>query len=158
MNELIPQLAEYPQWASIAGSISFVAFVMLGVSILPTMHGKNRKRAKVASIILALLAVAALVSTFLFLGYSKAARDANDEKLAETVQAREEWVESHGVNVKKDTLENLDFPDTEPKADEEFGIAQVTKDKAVIDITLAWEDGEFVLYGTDGQPMEVLDR
>lgn len=167
MNELIPQLTEYPQWSSVIGTVSFAVFIILALTTVwlsapfadpeakATAGGKG---ARTGYGFVVLATIAALVSTVSFLGHSRSVREANEEKVSQVEQLREKWVESHGVNIKKDTMESLDFPDTMPKADEEFGIAQVTKDKAVIDITLAWEDGDFVLYGTNGQPLERMEK
>lgn len=77
---------------------------------------------------------------------------------AEARAAQTEWVESHGVSLTDDALDDLKFPEDRPDGDEEYGIAQVVRDKAIVDVHLAWEDDKFVLYGTDGQPLEVLDR
>lgn len=71
---------------------------------------------------------------------------------------RASWVESHGVHARPSTVTDLEFPGEKPDDDTKFGVAQVVTDtNNIINISLAWENGEFVLYGTDGQPLEKLE-
>lgn len=71
---------------------------------------------------------------------------------------RAAWVESHDVTTQNSTVADLEFPSEKPDGDTKFGIAQViADDNSIVNVHLAWEDGEFVLYGTDGQPLERLE-
>lgn len=83
------------------------------------------------------------------LGDSAERRDLRD--------AQKAWVESHGLTAQPDTVQNLRFPTEVPSSDKEYGLAQVTENKQVVTVHLVWEDGEFVLYGTDGEPLERLE-
>ena len=72
--------------------------------------------------------------------------------------AQNAWVESHGLTAQPDTVQNLRFPTEVPSSDKEYGLAQLTEDKQVVTVHLAWENDEFVLYGTDGEPLERLEK
>ena len=113
----------------------------------PEAKRNNRVMFSFALIIL----IVSHLSVFLWLADLGEKREA----VAETKTA---WVESHGLTVQPDTVAKLRFPEEAPAEDTKYGLAQVTTDEQeVTTVSLVWEDGEFVLYGTDGQPLEVIE-
>lgn len=167
MNELIPHLEEVPQWAATVGGIGFFVFLFSSIALLVSFTmGSDISRRKNADerqksdrnrlVALGVIVAASFVSTIVGSGLSFSAREANQNERDRADQARQEWVESYGVGIKKDTLDELDFPDEEPTQDTEYGIAEVTQEKTIVSVLLVWEDGDFVLYGTDGQPLQEL--
>lgn len=91
-----------------------------------------------------------LVAVFGYtVGNSAERRDLHD--------AQKAWVESHGLTAQPDTVRSLRFPAEVPSSDKEYGLAQLTENKQVITVHLVWETDEFVLYGTDGEPLERLE-
>lgn len=70
---------------------------------------------------------------------------------------REAFFTDRGVYVPESQWENLEFPAYEPTEDARFGIAQAELDGKIVDVRLAWENGEMVLYRTEGVLLEVLD-
>lgn len=69
---------------------------------------------------------------------------------------RQAFFTDRGVYVPDSEWEDLDFPTYEPTEDARFGIAQAELDGRIVDVRLAWEDGEMVLYRTEGFVLEVL--
>lgn len=144
----------------IAGGI--VAFFVVTFAVaavkankLVRMHGREDGSAKVFDIISIVAVILALVTGFATLFIQSYLQSA---ALGELRDNRTAWVESHGVTTQSSTITDLEFPKEAPDEDTKFGVAQViTDDDRIVSVHLAWEDGDFVLYGTDGQPMEVLD-
>lgn len=144
----------------VAGTIAAFLVVTAIASVwnankLVRIYGRANSAAKVFDIIF-LVSIVLLVVTVFVAGLiqSNMTRDAvNTLK-----EDRTSWVESHGVTTQSSTITDLEFPDEEPDEEAKFGVAQViADDDRIVSVHLAWEDGDFVLYGTDGQPMEVLD-
>lgn len=129
----------------IAGGIIALGVLVAAIVFLRRDDG-------ITSVVSVLMGMALMMFTF---GVTNIIMDGSK---AEARTAQTEWVESHGVSLTDDALDDLKFPEDRPDGDEDYGIAQVVRDKAIVDVHLAWEDEEFVLYGTDGQPLEVLER
>lgn len=141
------------------GIVAFFVVTFLAAAFkankLVRVHGREDGSAKVFDIISIVAVVLALATGFATLFIQSALQRA---ALGELGDNRTAWVESHGVTTQSSTLTDLEFPNEKPDEDTKFGVAQViADDDRIVSVHLAWEDGDFVLYGTDGQPMEVLD-
>lgn len=121
----------------IAGSIIGVVVLVAAIAITP----------------LGSICAGMVLMVFVY-GFTQSFLVGGSEEKARTAQT--EWVESHGVSLTDDALDDLKFPEERPDGDEDYGIAQVIRDKTIVDVHLVWEDGEFVLYGTNGQPLEAI--
>lgn len=104
-----------------------------------------------------------LITTFVLFGLALLIITAGGYALGNSAErqdlrdAQKAWVESHGLTAQPDTVQNLRFPTEVPSSDKEYGLAQLTEDKQVVTVHLVWENAEFVLYGTDGEPLERLE-
>lgn len=154
MDALFAEYANTPGWVPWAMLAFFTATVVAGFLII--FRNYKGKRGLVA---LATVLVSSVLCSVALLTWQLSVEAGNDELGDAAYEAREAWVESHGVNLTKSTMSDLEFPSIseKPEADENYGLAQVTTaDREVITVTLAWENNEFVLYGTDGQPLEAI--
>lgn len=152
MDALFAEYTSTPGWVPWAMLALFTATIVAGFLII--FRNYKRKQGLVA---LATVLVSSLICSAALLTWQLSVEAGNNKLGDAAYQAREAWVESHGVNLTKSTMSDLEFPSIseKPENDENYGLAQVTNaDREVITVTLAWEDGEFVLYGTDGQPLE----
>lgn len=144
----------------IVGSVLVFSFLLFVASTtkartLVRMYGREDGPAKVFDIV-AFAAVALFIVT-LGVGYI-AHSNIQRDSIQTLREDRIDWVESHGVTTQSSTLTDLEFPNDAPDEDTKFGVAQViADDNSIISVHLAWEDGDFVLYGTDGQPLERLE-
>lgn len=145
----------------ITGTIAALLVVTVIASVwnankLVRIYGRGNSAAKVFDTIF-LVCMALLVVTVLVAGLiqSNMTRDAVNTLKEDRIS----WIESHGVTTQSSTITDLEFPNEEPDEDAKFGIAQViSDDNSVVSVHLAWENDKFVLYGTDGQPLERLDN
>lgn len=144
----------------VAGTI--VAFLVVtliasswNANKLARTYGNDNHTAKVFDTISLVSVILFLVVGFgTFIIQSNMTRDA----LHALEEDRTSWVESHGVTTQDSTLTDLEFPNETPDEDTKFGVAQViADDNSIVSVHLAWEDDDFVLYGTDGVPLERLD-
>lgn len=157
---LLPTAPDLEMLYLIAGSVlafSVLLFVASNTKArtLVRMYGREDGPAKVFDII-ALVAVLLFFATLAvgYIAHSNIQRDS----IQTLREDRIDWVESHGVTTQSSTIADLEFPADAPDGDTKFGVAQViADDNSIISVHLAWEDGDFVLYGTDGQPLERLE-
>lgn len=104
---------------------------------------RNMKRIGRAAIVFAVFAFIALGSLL-------------TAKVA-TMEARHAWVGSYGLTATSEQMKELAFPDKTPTEERGFGEAfMLAQDDEKVAVRLAWRDDEFVLTGTDGQPLERL--
>lgn len=144
----------------IAGSVLVFSVLLFVASTtrartLVRMYGREDGPAKVFDIV-AFVAVVLFFATILvaYIAHSNIQRDS----IQTLREDRIDWVESHGVTTQSSTIADLEFPNTAPDEDAKSGVAPViADDDSIVNVHLAWEDGEFVLYGTDGEPLERLE-
>lgn len=152
MNELFAVYEGTPEWAMWAIILSLGVMVLMAFGI--AFRGYESKTSFVFFVVVAALSTISATSLIV---WDTSLRSANSARASVAYEAREAWVQSHGVNLTKDTMSDLEFPSIyeKPTEDEDYGLAQVTNsDREIITVSLVWEDGEFVLYGTDGEPLE----
>lgn len=156
MNELFATYTETPGWVTWGIGASLVTVIALCFVILTRNY--KTKAGLVATIAMSL---ASLVFGIGLMTWDFSVVAENDKRGSVAYEAREDWVQSHGVNLTKDTMSDLEFPglSEKPTEDEDYGLAQVTTaNREVTTVTLAWENSQFVLYGTDGEPLERITR
>lgn len=64
----------------------------------------------------------------------------------------------YGIKLDRNQLSELKFPSSAPTEDQAFGITQVSVGKKIVTVQLYWENNEFELLGTDGEPLKPLLR
>lgn len=155
MDALFAEYIYPPVWVPWTMLAFLTAAFIAGFLIMFRNYKGKRGLVALATVLVSSLICAGALAVWQYAVYAE-----NREQADAAYEARHTWVESHGVNLTKNTMSDLDFPSIseKPEGDENYGLAQATNaDREVITVTLAWEDGKFVLYGTDGQPLEVLD-
>ena len=155
MNELFPTIIESPTgWWYFVPYLIFAFIAIIGFSFLDKKDDiKSQKIGKQLAYgggILTLVTVIIGLSVMLTISFE------NKNSRVEASKSQAIWVLSHGVTPDAKGFKDLNFPDVKPTEDTKFGIAQVVKDKKIVTIHLAWENDEFVLYGTDGQPLKQI--
>lgn len=143
----------------IGGAIAvFLIIVIIASSVkankLVRMYGRDDGPAKAFDVVTFVAVI--LLAVAVFVGY--VIQSETQKNTANALnETRAEWVESHGVTTQSSTVTDLEFPKKAPDKDTQFGVAQVVADdNSIISVHLAWEDDDFVLYGTDGEPLERL--
>lgn len=144
----------------IGGIAAFSVIVAVTSSVksnkLARMYGSGDGPAKTFNVVAIVAIVIALLAGLSTIFIQRSILRDYTQTLKED---RIEWVESHGVTTQSSTITDLEFPADAPDEDAKFGVAQVVADdNSIVSVHLAWEDGDFVLYGTDGEPMERLDQ
>ena len=94
--------------------------------------------------------MAAVLSAVLIVMVSGAAEDSSVEA------ARNDWMSNtYGVSAEAKQMEKLDFPRSQPEADEAFGTStlQTAAGKEVV-VRLAWQDEGFVLLDSYGEELK----
>lgn len=80
---------------------------------------------------------------------------ATANRTVDAVQSQKVWVEDHGVSIEYKELGALKFPEELPTEDATYGTSLVAQDDSTtVELTLAWENGEFVLYDSEGQRLQ----
>lgn len=156
MNELFTTYVAAPDWAMWGTGGALGVTVLTSFTLL--FRGYKSKVSLAAYIAVMVVGLAASIT---FIAWNVSVAGGNSDRAGIAYEARADWVESHGVNLTKNTMSDLEFPSIyeKPTEDEDYGLAQVTTaNREVTTVTLAWEDGQFVLYGTDGEPLERITR
>lgn len=156
MNELFATYDSAPDWAMWGALVTLSVMVLTSFALL--FRGYKSKVSLAAYIA---VMVAGFAASAILISWNVSVAGGNSDRAGVAHEAREDWVESHGVNLTKNTMSDLEFPSLyeKPTEDENYGLAQVTTaNREVITVTLAWENSQFVLYGTDGEPLERITR
>ncbi len=105
--------------------------------------------------------IMALVWFSISVNEKQAYLDEQVQVIKNRVEFFEKFFEERGISVPVAGYEELAFPTSEPEDENaKFGITQAERDGQLITIRLALEDGELVVYGTDGarlDPIPVAD-
>lgn len=93
---------------------------------------------------------AAVLSAVMIVVVSGATEDSSVEA------ARNDWMSgTYGVSAEAKQMEKLDFPRSQPEADEAFGTSTVqTATGKEIVVRLAWQDGSFVLLDSYSEELK----
>lgn len=153
MEELFPTSVESPipvafLIAVLSASVAFFAFAYFS---------KSSKEVPVGYLFSGLL----LIAEALMAGYSLSERASRLEasQLA-AVSAQKAWVQSYGISLNEDELVDLEFPSQMPTENAEYGVTKLSSAansaESVITVNLSWDNGEFVLYGSDGKDLKKL--